>query len=198
MPTPLELSAMLFTVWCVYLAVKRNIWTYPIGLIGTALYFVLFLSISIPLAILQVVFTVDQLYGWWFWLKGDKGKVPPIRSSGWRRTILWSSVAAVGGYFLGDYMSQYPKALMGPWDTSIAATSLVAQLFLDRKRLENWAIWLVVNTASVYYYWHIELVATSVLYVILWFNAFYGYREWKRELEGYPVMPNGAGRTALV
>lgn len=182
-PGALELSAMLFTVWCVYLAVKRNIWTYPIGLIGTTLYFFFFLPQSLPLALLQVVFTVDQLYGWWFWIWGDKGKAPPIRRSGWERTILWSAVAALGGYIFGKYMSQYPTALMGPWDTAIAATSLVAQLFLDRKKLENWGIWLVVNTVSVYFFWTQGWYASAILYVILWFNAFYGYREWKREYD---------------
>lgn len=186
MPGLLELSAMLFTVWCIYLAVKRNIWTYPIGLIGTTLYFFLFLPISLPLALLQIVFTVDQLYGWWFWLRGDQGKVPRIRRSGWARTFAWAGVAAVGGYYFGSYMKgAYPDALVGPLDSAIFASSLVAQLFLDRKKIENWGLWVVVNTVSVPYYWSIGLYPTAILYAILWFNAFYGYLAWKRELDGY-------------
>lgn len=185
MPSILELTAMLFTVACVYFAVRRNIWTYPVGMIGTTLYLFLFLSVSLPLATLQLVFNLDQLYGWWFWLYGDKGNVPPIRRSGLVKAMAWGAMAAFGGYLIGQYMSHYPKALMGPLDTSIAAASLVAQLFLDRKRIENWALWLIVNTVSVYYYWTVALFPTAILYVILWFNAFYGHREWTRELRGY-------------
>lgn len=176
---------MLFTVVCVYLAVRRNIWTYPIGIVATALYFFLLLRVSLPLALLQIVFCIDQAYGWWFWLKGDQGKVPPIRRSGLVKTFGCGAAAAFAGYVLGRYMSYVPNAIMGPLDTSIAAVSLVAQLFLDRKKLENWALWLIVNTVSVYYYWTVGLIPTAILYVVLWFNAFYGHCQWKRELDSY-------------
>jgi len=187
MPGLLESSAMLLTLACVYLAVRRNIWTYPTGIVATTLYFFLFISVSIPLAVLQLVFNVDQLYGWWFWLYGDKGKAPPIQRLGLAKTLICGALAAVGGYIFGGYMNQYPSAMMGPLDTSIAISSLLAQFFLDRKKIENWVLWLIVNLVSVYFYWTVGLIPTAILYVILWFNAFYGYREWKRELELGPV-----------
>ena len=51
-----------------------------------------------------------------------------------------------------------------------------------RKWLENWILWVVINTISVPLYVVRDLWPTAVLYVVLWILAIVGYREWRRAL----------------
>lgn len=186
MPTPLELSAMLFTVGSIYFAVKRNIFTYPVGIIGTILYGVLYASFSLPLVILQVVFTIDQIYGWWFWKFGDQGKVPRISHLGADKSIgsfcATLAVFSVVGFIV---KTSFPGLKMGVIDTQILGLSLLAQFMLDRKWIENWWVWLVVNPLTVVYAFQNDLGATALLSVLLTVNVAWGLIAWRREYDGY-------------
>ncbi len=70
---PLELAATLVTLACVILGVKRSLWQFPVGIVGTALFFVVVLQAGIYAnAALQVFFVFVQIYGWWYWLRGAR------------------------------------------------------------------------------------------------------------------------------
>ena len=79
---PLELAATLVTLACVILGVKRSLWQFPVGIVGTAIFFVVVWNAQLwANAALQVFFVFVQLYGWWYWLRGFNGKRPPIRTA---------------------------------------------------------------------------------------------------------------------
>src|SRR5262245_59143986 len=89
----LELAATLITLACVVLGVQRSLWQFPVGIIGTALFFFVVWQRQIYAnAALQVFFVCVQLYGWWYWLRGDKGQRPKIRT-----TNPWLVLGACGG-----------------------------------------------------------------------------------------------------
>jgi nicotinamide mononucleotide transporter len=60
--------------------------------------------------------------------------------------------------------------------------SLVAQWMTARKWLENWILWLVINTVAVPLYISRELRITAILYAGLWLLAVLGYIQWRRKL----------------
>lgn len=190
-PTPLEIASLVFTVASIYFAVKRNIWTYPVGIIGTILYGIFYTGVSdpkalsTPMIVLQVVFTIDQVYGWWFWLYGDKGKIPPIRRlgsgwSGWFCAVL--AIFTVLGYGAKNFA---PWLQMGIIDTQVLGLSLLAQFMLDRKWIENWLVWLVVNPLTVVLSIEQQAYATAILYGLLTLNVLWGWTAWRKELNGY-------------
>lgn len=73
----LEIFATITTVASVLLAVHRSIWQFPIGLAATtAFFFVFFQSQLYASTALQVFFSFVQVYGWWYWLRGDRGMPP--------------------------------------------------------------------------------------------------------------------------
>ena len=73
----LEILATAATVAYVLFAVKRSLWQYPVGLLATVLFFFVFLEARLYASTaLQVLFAAVQLYGWWYWLRGDHGKRP--------------------------------------------------------------------------------------------------------------------------
>lgn len=179
---PLEIAAMVATVICVLLAVKRSLWQFPFGFLGTLLYLGVFWEARLySSAVLQVFFAAVQGYGWWYWLRGDQGRRPPIRST----PPLWLAGYCIAGlafaFAFSQLLERWTDARMAMTDASILGLSVVGQILLDRKRLENWLVWAAVNVLSVWVYAAQGLMVTAALYVFLFFNAFWGYWEWRRE-----------------
>jgi nicotinamide mononucleotide transporter len=184
---PLELAATLLTLACVLLAVKRNIWTYPVGIVGTALFFVVFWNTKLySSAWLQVVFIAAQAYGWWFWLFGAKGKAPRVGSWPWGAVAALCAGALALAWVMAQLIAAYTDAQMALADAGIFALSVAAQFLLDRKKIENWAIWGIVNALSVYVYASQGLWATTALYALLFLNVFWGWYEWRKEMKAAP------------
>jgi nicotinamide mononucleotide transporter len=186
MTDPLEIAATLFTLACVVLAVKRNLWQFPTGIIGTALGFFVFWQAKLySSAALQPVFIAVQIYGWWYWLRGESRHRPNIRStSPWivgGACLAALAIAAAAAFALDTFAS----ARMALADASIFALSIVAQVLLSRKRIENWPVWVVINAISVYVYASQGLWLYTALYAFFFFNAFWGWWEWRREMRGY-------------
>lgn len=187
---PLEIAATVFTLASVVLAVKRSLWQFPSGIIGTGLGFFVFRDAQLyASAALQPFFIAVLAYGWWYWLKGEKGGRPPIRSTPvWLvlASCLVALAAAAGGAWALDTFTDAQMALP---DASIFGLSVVAQILLDRKRIENWPVWVVINLVSVYVYASQGLWLYTGLYVFFFFNAFWGWWEWRREMKSYAASP---------
>jgi nicotinamide mononucleotide transporter len=194
MTDPLEIAATAFTLVCVILAVKRSLWQFPFGIVGTALGFFVFWNASLySSAVLQPFFIAVQVYGWWYWLRGDKGVKPRIRSTdAWLVVILCLGALCVstGAAYALDALTD---AEMPVADASIFGLSVVAQILLDRKRIENWPVWAVINVISVYVYGTQGLWLYTALYVFFFFNAFWGWWEWRKELRGYSPASSEGG-----
>jgi nicotinamide mononucleotide transporter len=84
--------------------------------------------------------------------------------------------------FLGSVL-KYTPASYPYLDSFCTACSLVAQIFLARKILENWLIWIFVDViyVGVYIFKHLDL--TAVMYAIYVAIATIGYIDWKREYQ---------------
>lgn len=184
MTDPLEIAATLLTLICVILAVKRSLWQFPFGIVGTALGFFVFWRAQLySSAALQPFFLAVQIYGWWFWLRGDKGSRPPIRSTP-PAVVLTACLAALAVAAAGAWaLDALTDAEMALPDAAILCLSVVAQVLLSRKRIENWPVWIVVNAISVYVYATQSLWLYTGLYVFFFFNAFWGWWEWREEVK---------------
>ena len=194
---PLEIAATAFTLVCVVLAVHRSLWQFPFGVIGTGLSFLMFMGGNLySSAILQVFFLAVQFYGWWYWLKGDKGGRPLIRMAGTRTVANLCAVAIAIAIPLGLAFDTWTDAQNPMLDAAIFTLSVVAQFLLDRKRIENWPIWVVINVVSVYVYASQHYWIYAGLYVFFFFNAFWGWWEWRKEMRGYATASPAEGKGA--
>ena len=177
----LEAAAVIATIASVLLAVRRSLWQYPFGLIATALYLVVFARAQLyASACLQIAFIAVQIYGWWFWLRGDDGARPPIRSWPLPRLLFVCAVAVAGGGLAALVLGELTHARLPLADSLILGLSLGAQFLLDRKVLEHWAAWAVVNVLSIAVYGSQGLWLTSGLYVGLLANTAVGWILWRR------------------
>jgi nicotinamide mononucleotide transporter len=189
MTDPLEIAATALTLVCVILAVKRSLWQFPTGIVGTGLGFFVFWNAGlVSSAILQPIFIAVQVYGWWFWLKGDNSRAPRIRETPLPLVglaCLGAILAAVAGAWALTAFGPAGVAMPVP-DAIILTLSIVAQILLSLKRIESWFVWIAVNALSVYVYGAQGLWLYTGLYAFFFFNAFWGWWEWRKELQSYP------------
>ena len=67
-------------------------------------------------------------------------------------------------------------------DSLILTFSVLAQFMLMGRRIENWYVWLAVNTLAVPLYMTRGLNLTAGLYFLFWINARHGLYQWRKEL----------------
>lgn len=175
---------MLITLGSIWLATKENIWYYPTGVVALVLYTWIFYDAKLYAeTVLQIICLVLMVYGWYEWLHGGANrKELPVSN-----TPRWAWIAGITSGVIGSAVTIWVQLNYtdnpAPYvDSSLMAWSLVAQWMTARKWIENWILWVLINTVSVPLYISRELWFTAVLYVGLWVLALMGYREWRRSL----------------
>jgi nicotinamide mononucleotide transporter len=73
-------------------------------------------------------------------------------------------------------------------DSIVLAFSVLGQLLMMERRVENWWAWLLVNTIAVPLYASRGLLVTSVLYAAFWVNAVVSLRRWQRLADRRPAL----------
>lgn len=170
----------------VALMIRRSLWAFPVGLVAVTVQGVLFWQATFYAdAKLQVFFFACLAYGWWHWVK-HKGNAPelPITTLAWRARLTWLVGAVVVMLGWGWWQSGHTDAAMPYRDTFIASFSMAGQVLQVRKRLENWAAWVAVNTVAVVTYWAAGLAYTSFLYAVFLIMGVTGWIEWARAMRG--------------
>ncbi len=179
----LEIIGVITGILCVYLAAKNNIWNWPIAIVSVGIYIVIFLEAKLYADTgLQVYFLAMNIYGWWFWSRkpADAPKVPVKRIS--KKEILLS-LLGIGVFtaFIGFFLYHKTDAAFPFVDSFCTACSLVAQIFLARKVVENWLIWIFVDIIYVGVYLAKGLHLTAGMYALYIYIALMGYLAWRKE-----------------
>ncbi|WP_211451500.1 nicotinamide riboside transporter PnuC [Collimonas antrihumi] len=189
----LEISAVIISALAVWLTARRHLWCWPIGLVSVLLYARIFLDAKLYSdLLLQLIFAVMQLYGWWQWSRAgadqnnsqpDTRHIQPQRlpKSGLLAGLL---AGALGSVVLGYVMASFTDAHI-PWlDSALTSFSLVAQFWMARKYVANWWLWIVVDIIYVGVYIYKDLNLTAGLYAAFIVLAIIGLRNWQRQLVG--------------
>ena len=184
---------------CVWLAVRENLWTFPVGLANNVLFLALFASSGLYAnAALQVAYLVLGALGWWWWLRGGTaGRALVVR-----RTPRWAwpvagATSLLLTVLLTAALSRWTDSTVPFMDALTTALSLVAQTMLGRKWLGNWAVWVLADVLLVQLYAGQELWLTAVLYAGFIGLCFAGLRRWLAVLR-VGAAPAAAGVPAVV
>jgi len=179
--SPLELAANAFTAAAILLAGRNNVHTWWTGIVGCTLFGVLFAQNRLYAdVVLQMFFVGTGVLGWWRWLHGNHGKPLPITHAGWR-SLAWmipAGIAATAAY--GALLHFYTNAYAPFIDSAVLVFSVIAQLLMMQRRIENWPVWLLVNTIAVPLYFSRGLHLTAFLYLCFWVNAIVSWVWWTR------------------
>jgi nicotinamide mononucleotide transporter len=178
----LEWIAAIISVAAVWLAARRHLLGWPIGLISVALYASVFIDAKLYSdALLQGAFAGFIVYGWWRW-KSHLGKdglveVAPLAHRSMLRDL---SVGVILALALGAVMHTWTDAAL-PWlDAALTAFSLIAQWWQGRRHVAAWWLWIVVDVIYTGLYAYKSLDVTAALYLGFVGLAAMGLRQWRR------------------
>jgi nicotinamide mononucleotide transporter len=180
-PNPTEIAANLFNAASILLAGRNSIHMWWTTLVGCVLFGIVFFDARLYADVtLQLFFVATAVVGWWRWLHGEPGSSLPVRHSSVALVVLSAlaglAVTLAYGWLLHRFTDAYAPFL----DSAILAFSVLGQLLLIDRRVENWWCWLLVNTVAVPLYATRGLHLTSLLYAGFWVNALVSLRRWQR------------------
>lgn len=166
---------------CVWLAGRRNVWNYPIGIANNVVLFVVFIGAGLyATSVLQIVYLLMGVHGWWRWTRGaEQSRTYVVRTPS--RAWPWLAVAAVvGTVVLVWVLTTFTDSQVAIADAATTAASLVAQYMLNRKWIENWFVWICVDIAFVGLSIAAGLWVIAALYLLFIGLCVIGYRSWRR------------------
>ena len=188
----LEIIAVAFGFVAIWLAAKGKVVNFGIGLVNCVLYMVLFGRVGLYSAmILQGIYFVIDLYGLYSWRKPRKEekelKVSWLtwQQRGWVALIvvatgvMWGMGVKYGAQLLPENIQepQYPFV-----DAILTTASIVAQILLTRKKIDNWVMWVLVDVVYIGLYVAVGMYWTAGLYVVYTGIAVNAVKMWNEEL----------------
>ncbi len=182
----LEGIGLVSGLLCVWLLIRQNIWTFPIGLIyafvSVAVFFEQRLYADV---LLSGYYVLMNAYGWWYWLYGGS-RTPtddlPATYTPRKTFIVLTGLSIVGIAAMGWFFDTQTDADLPYWDSATTILSFAAMWMTARKLVENWIVWLIVDciATGVYLIKGIEFYA--LLYGIYLGMAFMGWRAWRQTM----------------
>ena len=183
--TYIEIFGMLSALLYLYFSIKQNIFLWPLGIITSALYiYVFFVSKFYADMGLQVYYLVISIYGWYYWIYGKKketGKLP-VTVLNFKLWVLSLIAIAVLFLFIVFILKKFTDSELPYWDSFTTSASIVATWMLAKKKIDNWLLWIVVDSVSAGLYWHKELYVTFVLFIVYTTMAVVGYIQWRKTM----------------
>jgi len=182
----IELIGAFTGLICVYLNVKENIWSFPLAIVTCAFYVVFFYKTKFYADMgLNILFIILGFIGWYQWLYGGNNKTELKITHISVSELIWSLCFGLGFTAIAFYyFNNYTDATAPFWDSFNTAFSLVAQYLLNKKRLENWIFWIMVDVIYVPMFLIREKYPTAGLYIIYLILATIGYLSWRKKVVG--------------
>lgn len=174
----------------VLLAAKANIWTWATGLINVACFFIIFYQVQLYSDMfLQVYFFAASIWGWIIWNRQNNAPEHPIQILSRKQKIVGVLLVVSSTVLLGLLIKNihlilpevFAKPASYPFlDTFVAVLSVVATVFLARRILENWVLWILVDVLSVGLYAAKGVRLIAIEYFIFLCIASFGFYNWQR------------------
>ena len=183
--TWLEVIAFVLALAMVGCNIREIHWGWPLAAISSVLYCALFWRSKLyGDAALQVFFALVALWGWAQWLRGlrDDGGALTVSQLSRRGLLASLATGALLWPATGWFLKTWTDTDVPWWDAFPTAVSVIGQILLGRKILENWAVWLLVNLVSVGLFAWKSLWLTAVLYALFAALSIVGWRAWRRRL----------------
>jgi nicotinamide mononucleotide transporter len=160
--------------------IKVSLWAWPLSLIA------IFIDISLYYQkgiygdmTLQFVYLIFTLYGWYQWkFGGNKHQGLQITSINTKQTLTLALIALISTYLMFHLLRNYTNSQIPFWDAITTILSLIAQWMVCRKIIENWFLWLLIDSIYLGMYFYKGIPVHAILQLIYFAMAVIGYRHW--------------------
>ena len=184
----LEIAANVFNLLSVWFSARNSVHTWWCGIVGCALYGLLFVEVRLYADVtLQCFFVASCVVGWWNWLRGGRAtaatgvptelpitRVAPLTAAGFAAI----AILCAAGY--GWMLESLTDAANPFIDSTVLALSILAQLLMVARKLETWPVWFVVDCIAVPLYASKGLWLTAAVYFFFLLLVVIGWVRWTR------------------
>jgi nicotinamide mononucleotide transporter len=199
--SPLELGANVFNLMSVWFSARNSVHTWWSGIVGCALYGILFVDVKLYADVtLQCFFVASCVIGWWNWKRGgarkealpiESGASPPlspvdvpaelpITRVAPLTAVLFGVVAIASAAGYGWLLHTLTDAANPFIDSTVLALSILAQLLMVARKIETWPVWFVVDCIAVPLYASKGLWLTAGVYFFFLVLVVMGWMRWSR------------------
>ena len=186
----LEITAVIFAILYLILAVKQNILCWTAGIISSVLYFFIMQKAELYMeAYLQVFYVVMGIYGWSQWSASNASN-PSFIVNTWSKYqhMIAISIILALSLLSGFLLERYTDAALPFLDALVSWGAVVATYMVAKKLLENWIYWFVIDATSIFLFIERGLWLSAVLFATYLVIIFFGYQSWNKVREDQSVV----------
>ena len=129
-----------------------------------------------------------NIIGWFMWKKhmNDESGEVIKRKLTLKMEIIIAALSIAGILVYGYFLKKYTNDALPYTDSMSTVLSIVAQLLLLKRYMEQWIIWIVVDGVSIFM-WVMaffnggESIATLLMWSVYFINAIFMFIKWYRE-----------------
>ena len=183
----IELLGAILGIAFIFFSIRQNILTWPTGLATSALYIVVFFQSKFYADMgLQVYYVAISIYGWYYWIKGNKpnnSTTVPVRRTSKNLWLKLIAIAILLYFAILIILLNFTDSDVPFMDSFTTALSIIATWMLAKKYIEQWLIWIFVDIISAGLYIYKELWPTVILFIVYTVMAYLGYIQWRKDLK---------------
>ncbi len=179
----LEWTAFLLAVFQVVLAACNKPINFVAGFCSTILYtYILWKYGLFAEASLNVYYAFISLWGLYIWF-GKTAQTPlAISITTFKEKINASIIFIISFILFVAILTKYTTSTVPIWDSFAAALGWTGAWLMAKRKIENWGVLNASNLVSIGLFYYKGLVLTSLLSVILFVVAVFGWWQWRKLL----------------
>jgi nicotinamide mononucleotide transporter len=188
----LEIIATIAGLLYIIYSVERNIMLWPYGIVSSAIFVYVCFRAGIYADMgLYVYYVIIGFYGWYHWHQGVSNSnggvnLPVIKTT--LKQGCWLFLLTLAIYFILLYiLKHYTNSNIPYWDSFTTAVSITATWMLTQKMMEQWILWIIVDSITIGLYFYKGLYPAITLYLVYTILSFTGYLEWNKEWKAQPA-----------
>lgn len=176
----IEIMAVLFSLASVILTIKNKVWCWPIGIIGTIFYMILFFQHNIiGNTLLQSIFIGQSLFGWYNWNKPSKYPIRWIDNNNRKIIMVMTAmIMVITSIVIQQRGGEYPY-----FDGTTTTLSIMSMILMAYRKVEAWILWIITDLIFIIFFYIKELYLSSGIYFIFLILATIGLLEWRKNIK---------------
>lgn len=162
---------------------KRIAWVYAVISSGILTY-IYFDERVYMQTLLYFYYSAMSVYGFIEWSKKNKEKKRTLKISEYpvRIHLILVFITLLISGSVATFLSIFVKSAYSTLDAIIFAFSIIATYLQVRKIVSNWIYWCIINALSIILSLYLSLYSVSLLMLLYFCLAIWGYKKWKKQL----------------
>lgn len=180
----IETVSVFFSFACTWLCTRQVRFNYVLGVISTVFLSITFWQAGLFGSMALNIYLVPTVVIGWFMWKKDTNPLPVehVKLKKIGLYLVFTIVTWAGALFVIDFFGG-KLALLDGW---LLVGTVLAQFLLDRKKIETWVIWVIVDIVSVYVYFQSGLYLLSAQFLLFLANAVFAWFQWNKSMKLTP------------